>query len=82
MEEEPGLRATFPWTRSPPPPAPTLEELPWFPLRIGRPRPLPGLAGLPSQPLRGPGFEAQDFVDFVEGQPAARRGQTRHRPPP
>lgn len=54
-----------------PRPPPTLEELPWFPLWTRQSLPQdPGSSPLPT--TRGLSLGAQERVDFVKGEPAAR----------
>lgn len=60
----------------PPPPS---KNCPGFPPDRASTAAAQGRSPFPT--TRGLGLEAQDFVDFLEGQPAARRGQTRPPPP-
>ncbi|CAN0097484.1 unnamed protein product [Rangifer tarandus platyrhynchus] len=72
MEEEILLAGHFPLDPQPSASHPHPRRIALISLRFGRPRPLPK-TGFPSQPP-GAWVWMRKTVDFVEGQPAARRG--------
>lgn len=79
MEEEPARGPPSPGPAALPLLPPPSENCPGFPPDRASTAAAQDRSPFPT--TRGLGLEAQDFVDFVEGQPAARRGQTRPPPP-
>lgn len=79
MEEEPAGGPPSPGPAALPLLPPLSKNCPGFPPDRASTAAAQGRSPFPT--TRGLGLEAQDFVDFVEGQPAARRGQTRPPPP-